>query len=421
MNQDPLFELTRSPQLNALINRTKDFYSGEITDAEYKESIKALYSFRKQLREVLREQIKFTPMTPSLRRQTDSIEIYLEDIRKSLEEIYSYFNDRNRDHIESGLFKCRASFDKLALAIDEIQKEEASGKEYSKAPLQNELMRIGYAMLEGSVSRDAFKIKLDSMKNSLRMYYGYFGNIVPSGGEREYFEEHREEMRLTVREYIKALEEASLYYRDFNPEHVKSGLSRSHDAAEKLLEFQQKLLELKSVKRCFKCGAENEASSRYCISCSAALPVIADESGETIDFKVDENNSINNTGHVQTELTKKVTDTVDAFKSGAMTLYDASAVISSITDSIAQTRKEKESLQIPQEIQQDSEYAPMFNEVEELMTAGLIDMEEGLRSLLYSMEGNDESGMIFAIERFLGGADSLSKVVMMSQQAQSEQ
>ncbi len=420
MNQDPLFELTRSPQLNALITRTKEYYAGEITDAEFKESIKALNSFRRELRSFLREQIKFAVMTPSKRAQTDAIEVCLEDVRKSLEEMYSYFNDGDRGHVESGLEKCKSAFERLNAAVESIQREESSEKEYSKAPLQNELMRIGYAMIDGKVSPDAFRIKLDSLKNSLRMYYGYFGGITPKNSEKEYFEAHREEIRLTVREYIKALEEVGLYFRDSNVDHVKSGLSRSHAAAERLLKFQQEISEARTIKHCFKCGAENPAAAKFCVKCSAALPVMIDDDEETIDLQVDENDNVSRSGHVQTELTKKVSDVVSSFRSGSMSAGDAVGVISSIVESIAQTKKEKEKLKVPQEIESDAEYSPVFFEIEELMNRGLADMEQGLKSLSSAIENNDESGMMFALDGFLSGADSLSKVVMMSQQAQEE-
>ena len=83
MTQDPLFELTRSPQLNVLINRTKEFYENTITDAEFKESIKTLNSFRREFRSFLREQIKFNAMTSTMKQQTEIIEQSLEKIRRS--------------------------------------------------------------------------------------------------------------------------------------------------------------------------------------------------------------------------------------------------------------------------------------------------------------------------------------------------
>ena len=116
MTQDPLFELTRSPQLNVLINRTKEFYENTITDAEFKESIKSLNSFRREFRTFLREQIKFNVMTPLVKEQTQSIEHSLEKIREGLEEMYSYFNDRKQEHIDSGLTKCKSAFEKLLAA-----------------------------------------------------------------------------------------------------------------------------------------------------------------------------------------------------------------------------------------------------------------------------------------------------------------
>ncbi len=417
MTQDPLFELTRSPQLNVLINRTKEFYENTITDAEFKESIKSLNSFRREFRTFLREQIKFNVMTPLVKEQTEIIEHSLEKIREGLEEMYSYFNDRKQEHIDSGLTKCKSAFEKLHDSIESIQKEEKeTQKTYSNAPLQNELMRIGYALIDGKVSPDAFKIKLDSLKNSLRMYYGYFDNIVPQSSETEFLKENGSLIKNCVRDYIKALEEASIFFKDLNTEHIKVGLKKSNEAAEKLIDFQNRLNELKSVKNCFRCGTKNPATAKVCSSCGATLPVMAEEeSGESIDLRVDENDNINNTTHAQTELTKKVSDIVSDFKHRKISSSEAKNSLSKIIDSVAQTKKDKDKLQIPNELKENNEYSSIFNKMEDLMVLGLKDMEEGLTKINNCFEIEDDSQIDFGLEQFFSGADNLSKVVVMSE------
>ncbi len=418
MNQDPLFELTRSPQLNVLISRTKEFYSNEITDAEFKESIKTLNSFRRELRGFLREQIKFNPVTENIKRQTERIEVYLEDIRKSLEEMYAYFGDQKKEHIEIGLERCKEAFAKLHASIDSIQKEESeSFAAYSKAPLQNELMRIGYALIDGKVAPEAFKQKLDALKNSLRMYYGYFEKISPKLGEKEYFLAHKEEIRSTIKEYIKSLEEAGMFFKDLNVEHIKRGLTKANESAEKLLKFHRDFTECKSLKNCFRCGAENDAGAKFCVKCSAALPVIADEESETLDFKVDENDNINYSGHVQTELTKRVCDLVSFVKDGSVSKEKALEDLDNIIVSVSKAVADKEKLQVPKELEGTPEYSQIFMQMENLMNVGLKDMKEGLLSLKNCIEASEESQATFALEQFLSGADSLSKVVSMSSHA----
>lgn len=417
MTQDPLFELTRSPQLNVLINRTKEFYENTITDAEFKESIKTLNSFRREFRSFLREQIKFNAMTSTMKQQTEIIEQSLEKIREGLEEMYSYFNDRKQEHIDSGLTKCKSAFEKLHDSIESIQKEEKdTQKTYSKAPLQNELMRIGYALIDGKVSPDAFKIKLDSLKNSLRMYYGYFDKIVPQSSETEFFKENGSIIKSCVRDYIKALEEVGIFFKDLNTEHIKVGLQKSNEAAEKLMDFQNRLNELKSVKNCFRCGTKNLASAKICSSCGATLPVIGEEEGgENIDVRVDEDNNINNTNHVQTELTKKVSDLVADFKSRKISSSEAKKNLNQIIDSVVQTKKDKDKFKLPSDLNEDNEYTSIFNKMENLMISGLNEMEDGLRKIESCFEIEDDSQIDFALEQFFFGADNLSKVVVMSE------
>ena len=84
-------------------------------------------------------------------------------------------------------------------------------------------------------------------------------------------------------------------------------------------------------------------------------------------------------------------------------------------DSVAQTKKDKDKLQIPNELKENNEYSSIFNKMEELMVLGLNDMEEGLTKINNCFDAEDDAQIDFALEQFFSGADNLSKVVVMSE------
>lgn len=415
MNQDPLFELTSSPYLNKFIIRTKELYSGDITDLQYKESVKALNQYRRDFRSFMRNKLKETPITPLISQETKKIEAALEKLRTALEQIYRYFSDKNRTNIEEGLFKCKDIFEEIQGSINRISAEDASAKKYSESPVQNELMRLGYALLEKRVAPQPFNEKSKLLLHAMKKYYTEFSLLQPTGAEREWFAEHADEMKSVVRDYIKALEEARSYLTNSNPEAMKRGLINSGRAADKLLEFQNTLAELQRYKRCMKCGTLNEAAYKYCKQCNAVMPVNL-ESSESIDFSQSENGEVDNTNRVSSELARDVVNAVSHVKSRAITQENFQKFIRSVLDKVHQAQHDKEKIKLPNELKGEHEASPIFIQIEELICSGLDDAEEGLRKMeLYSSSAN-ESQLIFGMEEFLSGTARLSQAQKLTSQ-----
>ncbi len=416
MNQDPLFELTNSPQLNELILRTKDLYAGNITDAQYKETVKALNEYRRSFRTFLRQQVKFTPANEIIKSEVDKLEIELEKLRESLEAIYKYFSDGLKEHIEKGLTDCRKNFEHINQAIAVIQQQDAKAEKYSDAPLQNELMTIGFALLEGKVTPAAFSLKLDLLLKSLKEYYTGFDNLTPAGGEKEYFEENKAEIKSAVRDYIKALEEAREYLYNNNKVHMYKGLEASKLASEKLLAFQEKLGEYHQRVVCIKCGVTSPATEKHCIKCGAVLPVNIEET-QTMAFKQDEDGNIKSSSHMESELTLNVSQAVSSVKEGKMSKKEFGGFIGGILEKVKGAQKEKEKLPLPDQLQGKDEASPLFIQIEELIQTGFEDMQEGLDKMSLYASGENESHLIFGLEEFLSGHDRLSQARRLTSQA----
>ncbi len=414
MNQDPLFELTQSPQLNELINKTRALYSGEIDDLQYKDSVKAMNQFRRDFRTFLREQMKFTPKNKLIESEVNKIELSLENIRKSLEEIYIYFSDKNKSHIETGLTDCKGFFAVIWDSINSIQGEEKSDEQYSRAPLQNELMRIGFALAKGQVSKEAFRTKLNSMLQSLKRYHDSFDSQNPMGHEKEYFDQNRSGIKSTVRDYIKALEETENFFMDLNPQHIYDGLKQANKAAEKLLDHQNKMTDGASVKHCVKCGAENSGLTKVCSECGAMILSVGPESSETMAFKFDENGNIQTSDHIETEMTRQVSNGAASVKSGEITKKQFAELIEKTLQKVNQTKTEKEKIQIPEQLRGEHEASPLFLQIEELISLGFKDTVSGLEKMLLYAAGENESQLIFGLEEFLNGTDRLAQAQQMS-------
>lgn len=270
-NSDPLFNMTSSQELNNFIEKIKQLYSMEITEEEFKEAVEDLDNFRRRARSVIESQCKSNVLSSEEKKSIDHILMRLSSVKSALEEVRLYFKDGKKEHIESGLERCKRYFEEMTQQSDKIQKgREAEKSKYSKAPLQNELMRIWYDVAKGKLSSKIFAEKLNEIKKGLKEYYSSADDFSESDIGARYYILNRDEIRQVVKDYVKSLEDIEKYISDGKT--AEKYLLRSKEFAEKLLYHQEKMLNEVPTKRCPKCSAENEISAKYCSACNAMLP-----------------------------------------------------------------------------------------------------------------------------------------------------
>ncbi|MBR0519176.1 hypothetical protein IJJ97_05235, partial [bacterium] len=240
-NSDPLFNMTSSQELNNFIEKIKQLYSMEITDEEFKEAVEDLDNFRRRARSVIEAQCKSNVLSSEEKKSIDHILMRLSSVKSALEEVRLYFKDGKKEHIESGLERCKRYFEEMTQQSDKIQKgREAEKSKYSKAPLQNELMRIWYDVAKGKLSSKIFAEKLHDIKKGLKEYYNSADDFAESDIGARYYVLNRDEIRQVVKDYVKSLEDIEKYMAEGKS--AEKYLLRSKEFAEKLLYHQEKML-----------------------------------------------------------------------------------------------------------------------------------------------------------------------------------
>ena len=401
MNQDPLFELTKFDKLNILIEKSKLVYTNEITDSEFKVYVKAIDSLRREIRTILREQVKYIYLTPILKEQTDKIEIYLERIKKSLEEIYLYFKDHNKAHIEKGLILCRETFVKMGGALELIQKEEASQEQYSISPVHDEIMKIAVAYTKGGVAAEAFGKKLKDLISVTKKNFGMFDKTTPGSSESTYFYEHKDEIKLAMDNYVKKLNETQDCFLKKQMEQILPCLKEANISAEQLVRHSLQLTSMQPAISCTKCGKENALGNKKCSYCSAILP--------SMPTNIDIESDAPRKSHVSTEFTVEVENAVSAFQKGKLNKKQFIDFIDKNIQKTKQTQNKKDSFKKPTDIAYELEQA------NELMTEGLENAKQGLEKLKQYASSQDESELMFAMDDFYSGIDKISESVRMVQ------
>jgi hypothetical protein len=416
-------ELTRSAQLNEVIRSAREVWQGEGSDDALKASLKALTTLRRELRSMLRRSIKYQEKNSLSLAEAPKVEKNLESLRDGIDEAYRYFKDRKKEHLQRGIGLCREAFGRLFESFDLFKAEEEKWTVHSELPYQNELMHLGYGVMKGTISSSAFRDRLDALKVSIRSFYDHFDHLAPHPGERDFFEAHRQEIKKAFRAYLKGLDETALYFSDGRLEHIKKGLEATKEASDQVLHFQHALTEAgegPKKKLCFKCGKENEASSRCCTSCSAAFPVFEGNALSGMDIRLDTDGNVHTSSHVETGFSKKLTSAVASVKEGAMTTEKFRSYLDDVEQKAIKGTKDKERLGEARTLFHELPSLDVLEEIDDLMMMGFSEVLEGVEQMRRYFTDGDESHLTFGLESALSGADRIARVQVITEQVKKQ-
>lgn len=423
MEEKPLTDLTRSPQLNEAIQLGEMIIRGKGDPAEFKKSIKNLNTLRREMRSYLRREMKFHEKTSLLAGEAAKIESALEKMKKGIEEAYGYFKSGNARDIKEGLRECRSAFESLFRSFDRLKDEEDSkqGAPSSESPFQSELMRVGRGVIKGTIKPEAFRERLEGMKKAVRSFYEHFDSMRPNPQEQLYFEENQQAIRHALKKYVKALDEASLYFKDGDLHHIEKGLKNSNEASGEIIRHQKELMkagEAQNTVLCLRCGTGNQVTMKFCRHCNAALPSFDRGAESTLELRMDDGGHIKDaTHHVKNQFTEMLTGSVSKFRLGEITKEEFRRQLDEMERKAQHARREKEQLKPPKDLKtwEEVEY---FEYVEKMMTTGIDDVIEGLGTIKAYIDSGDNLQLANGMETVLTGADKLYGVQMLSQGAE---
>lgn len=414
------FELSRSTQLNELIQLGRNILDGESRSEDFKRSLKNLNNLRRDIRRLFRSQLRFQEKTPLIEREAVSIERNLEKLRDGIDEAYRYIKYGKIEHIVQGIKMCSCAFSDLFSSFDAIKEEESKREQYSESLFQDELMRLGNGVINGLIKPEAFNEKIVGTIQYYKAFYNNLEKMEPTPNERDAFLERKPDIKKAMKNYVRGLEEAKLYFTDNDTQHIREGMRLSKEASDELIAHQKAIAaasEGPSSKMCFKCGKENHISSKFCEGCSAALPAF-DQGSEssTMEFRVNEQGMVMGTNHVVTEYSKKMMDSVEKVKNNDISKEAFRKVLEELEQKALNAKKEKSRLGAPPVINEEEQSGSdlFLDAVEQLMNTGVDEILEGIERMKMYLPDDDMNHLTSGMETALCGVDKLYQVQMLT-------
>lgn len=409
--------VTRSPQMNAVIEEAEKVLDGIGSIDALREKVTFLEQLITQMQQVYNYEIKFQEKTEEFLKESYIIESSFQDLQKNVERIKKYFTKPKEAYLEEGVQGCIDDFHQLFESFDRLKEQEKKRKIYSRSPFLNEVMRVADCVLRGTLPPETLKERLDNLIRIQDQFYQNFDNMSPTEAERLIFEENRDKIKKSMKDMLEGLHEAKLYFKDFDPEHVERGMEKANEAADYLVDMEEKLKRAKEaprVKYCFKCGAENPLSVKYCVNCNFNFPPLQMKEESTIDVKLEEG-GIRQTGHVMTENIVKLATAVENIKLNKISIEDYQETLDWFGDLLERTKEGAKKIKEPQNVE-DPESLEAFENFKETFYQGIEDMEEGLQRLRIYVQSKNPNLLETGMERVMMGGDRLYHVHMTAEQ-----
>lgn len=409
--------VSRMPLLHAFVKEALKLSGDEWDQDTFGDSLRDLEAFSIQMRLVYGRESRFEEKTPEFLRESAVIEENFRRLEAEFAQLKTFFDSQEKTLVEEGTGAIVMIFEDLFAAFDRLKEKELKREVFSRSPFLNEVMRVADCVMRGTLPADALRDRLEVFIKIQEGFYRGFDSLQPSGDEQRVFEENRDAMKKALQEMLDGLYEARLYFQDSNEAHLEDGLEKSHKAADFLADMEEKLnacRDAPKVKLCFKCGAENPRTVKYCVKCSYNFPPLQSDEESTFDVRVEEA-GVRQTGHVMTENLMKLSRAVEDVKTEKIDVKEFLETVEWYSQMLESTRAEAEKTKEPENLD-TPEAREMFEAFRQTFMNGLADIGEGLALLRSFADTGNPDSLDGGIELVLTGGDQLFHVQMMSEQ-----
>lgn len=218
----------------------------------------------------------------------------LQELVPAALEAYDYLNDYNarlRQALEEGNpILAGVLLERVQRRLDQLQRcfarlNELPREALSPSPYVSELLRCGNLFLDGKLSAELLREKLQGVLQHMQGFLAQLEVLQPDPEEAEAYEKLRGRLDTALDEFVAAGFDldAALGEAERDGDVVGQLLAKMRVGTDEIYRIQQELKEAADrgfTRSCVRCGASNEVSARYCRECQAALPaLVRDQTG----------------------------------------------------------------------------------------------------------------------------------------------
>jgi len=420
LNED-IFELTRSPYYNEIINGIKlvcqdNFSSPSVT--ELLGSIKFMAQFNKEIKEIYgrRKLIQ----TEGMMKENSNIEKNFQAMDNILLNMSGQIKSRHKDILLDEMKKGKEVISLLFKSFDEIERIEERGPKYSTNPMLNELLRVSEGVSQGRFPAEPLRDMIEDLGKRVTAAFEEF-NLLKKSAE-PYLEDEINRTAVSYEGLIEAVNKAKKFFHSKDREQLKHAMNMIKEYGENLIE-SQKILEAEkkepSGKTCLRCGTANPEGAKICIKCRMTIPDFSSSrQSSQLDIRLQGDDIMPGHGSPMTENIYRLSGAIEDYRAGNITKEAMGATIEWLEKKIVNGRKQFEAQKKKKPGHMPEKDRVIMEEMEKLTEKGIHEFEEAIKDFKGFLKTEDELFLNKGLEKAIEAGDKLYRVQTMFQSHQ---
>jgi len=418
---EDIFELTRSPYYNEIINGIKlvwqdNFSSPSVT--ELLGSIKFMTGFNRDIREIYGKRKLI--QTEGMIKENSNIEKNFQIMDNILLNMSCQIKSRHKDTLLDEMKKGKEIISSLFKSFDEIERIDEASPKYSSNPMLNELLRVSEGVINGKFPLEPLENMIEDFSKRVNAACEEF-NLLKKSAE-PYLEEEIKRTGMSYEGLIEAINKAKQFFYSKDKGQLKHAMELVKEHGEKLIE-SQKILEAEkkepSTKTCLRCGTANPKVAKICIKCRMTIPDFNSEGKSSqLDIKLQGDDVMPGQGAPMTENIYRLSRSIEDYKAGNITKESMAATFEWLEKKIVNGRKQFEGQKKKKTHQMPEKDRGIMEEMEKLTEKGISEFEEAIKDFRDFLKTEEEHILNRGLGKAIEAGEKLYKVQTMFQSHQ---
>ncbi|MEW6282230.1 MAG: zinc ribbon domain-containing protein [Candidatus Eremiobacterota bacterium] len=280
---------------------------------------------------------------------------------------------------------------------------EASLPRHSEVPIAHELIRVGLGVLNGTLTDDALRLRLEQFADyHANLVHGLEG-AAPAGREVEVMENHREALMEALEEQGRGIELVDVFLERGDPEALGQALVAVEHSSGVLVTIQRELQAASEpvIRSCMRCWTPYPPTARVCQNCGASLPDLGHLDDDSTALPVEGEELPSNLARLARE--------VEELQAGDLSPEEFERTLDWLDKTRAMVSERFASMD-PPDPQSPPEQLALYEEARSAFQAGLQELAAGLGMLRTYLDRPDPGRLDHGLEQVKHGASQMMKV-----------
>ncbi len=394
---------TDMESFNSLVDLAAQYLQGHRELADVQQQLERVDQELGQLRLQYQDGIRFQEPSEELDNQSLAAWWMFHHLQRQFQRLSHALQENLADEAAAAVQECNAAVNQLFRSFATLRQSLQRTEKYSQSPYVHELIRVGKACLNGTLSVELFHERFEAFC----LFHDQFIESLQEFLPRMQESGAHQPLVPAMEEQNASLDEIANYFLDGDEVQLGAALERLQSSTTALLAIQESLLVVEAppvTQVCLRCGTENGKGDRFCSSCQGRLI----DSQEPLQSRALDEQILPPNLH-------KVMTAAESFRARDIDRADFLEVIQWYDGLASKAHQQMRDLTPPPAEGLPAEQLALYNEALGAVDLALSDLKTGLVRLRKYADHRDPLELEFGMASCLAGHQHMQRFVALHQ------